>query len=525
MGKGSDPVTGYKYSFGIHMGISRGPVDEMVAIKVGDKKAWEGSVTTTSDIFINQPELFGGDKQEGGIVGTLKLLMGEVTQTAPSALVSMLGHALPGFRRMFTAFYNGQISSNSAYPKAWKFRVRRALKGWDGECWYPEKAMILLHGVTQTDVIYTPKRMDYTGGDLHDTMADAYNGAMSQYEAETYESQTVTYTPEIKAMNPAHMLYECYTNREWGRGLPASALDIASFAKAADTLFDEEFGLCMRWNRRDTLESFIQSVIDHIGAVVYSDRATALITLKLIRYDYDPKTLPIYDTDSGILAITESEVAALGPAINEVVVEYTDPVTDETRTKNAQNLASLQASRGVFNSMKKTYNGIPTLGLAARVAQRDLRMNAIALRRFSITMDRAGWKIAPADVLRIRDTVRGIRDVIVRVGRVEDGTLQNGTITITAVQDVFGLPLASFTGDQPPAGVKPVTQPKLGRHRAFEVPYFLLKGAMKPADFDYITDDAGFLGTVAEKPTDLSLGYNIYVKPSEPTPDDLPPTT
>lgn len=525
MGKGSDPVTGYKYSFGIHMGISRGPVNELVAIKVGDKKAWEGSVTDDGDIFINKPDLFGGDKSEGGIVGTLKVMMGKATQTAPSVLTAMLGHALPGFRRMFTAFYDGQISSNSAYPKKWDFRVRRTTSGWDGDAWYPEKAMIKLDGVTTTETVYVPNRMDPTGGPLGDSIADAYNHVNEQYENETYASQTVTFTPEIHAMNPAHMIYECMTNREWGRGLPASVLDIASFTKAADALYDEGFGLCMRWTRRDNIESFVQSVIDHIGAVIYSDRATALITLKLIRADYDPKALPIYDTDSGILSITENEVSAMGPAVNEVVVEYTDPVTNEKRTKNAQNLASLQASRGVFNSTKKSYPGIPTVGLASRVAQRDLRMNAIALRRFSITMDRAGWRTSPGDVLRLRDTVRGIQDVIVRVGRVEDGTLQNGTITITAVQDVFGLPLAAFTGDQPPGGSRPVTQPKLGRHRAFEVPYFLLKGGMKPADFDYITDDAGFLGTVAEKPTDLSLGYNIYVKPSEPTPDDLPPTT
>lgn len=525
MGKGSDPVTGYKYSFGIHMGISRGPVNALVGIKVGDKKAWEGNITDSSDIFINKPDLFGGDKSEGGVVGTLKLLMGEVTQTAPAALVSMLGHALPGFRRMFTCFYDGQISSNSAYPKKWDFRVRRTTKGWDGEAWYPEKAMILMHGAEQTDIIYVPKRMDYTGGDLHDSIADAYNHVQEQYEDETYDAQSVTYIPEIHAMNPAHMIYECMTNREWGRGLPASVLDIASFTRAADALYDEGFGLCLRWTRRDTLESFVQSVIDHIGAVIYSDRATALITLKLIRADYDPRTLPIYDSDSGILAITENEVSAMGPAVNEVVVEYVDPVSNEKRTKNAQNLASLQASRGVFNSTKKSYPGLPNVQLAGRVAQRDLRLNAIALRRFTITMDRSAWKISPGDVMRMRDTVRGIQDVIVRVGRVEDGTLQKGTITITAVQDVFGLPLAAFTGDQPPGGAKPLTQPKLGRHRAFEVPYFMLKGAMKPADFDYITDDAGYLGTVAEKPTDLSLGYSIYVKPSEPTPDDLPPTT
>jgi hypothetical protein len=512
MGKGSDPVTGYKYSFGIHMGLGRGPVNELVTIKVGDKVAWDGSMKESGDISINQPGLFGGDKHEGGIVGLFKLMMGEPTQKAPASLVAMLGHALPGFRRMVTAFYDGQISSNSAYPKAWKFRMRRSTKGWENDApWYPEKAMILMHGqlVTTKNYVHHKNPIDAIG----DWFADG-----------EWEYTTSTSWPEIHTMNPAHMIFECLTNREWGRGLDQSALNVASFTEAADTLFDEGFGLCLRWTRRDNLESFVQSVIDHICATIYTDRQTALLTLKLIRKDYDPATLPIYDTNSGLLEIRENEVAALGPAINEVVIEYVDPVNNEKRTTNAQNLASLQASRGVFNSTKKSYPGIPTVELARRIAQRDLRSNAIALRRFTITLDRHAWRIPPGGVFRIKDTVRGINDMVVRVGRVEDGTLTKGVITITAVQDVFGLPASSFTGNQPPGGVKPLTQPILKRHRAFEVPYFLLKGAMKPADFAYVEDDAGFLGTVVEKPTDLSLGYNIYVKPSEPTPDDFPTT-
>jgi hypothetical protein len=503
--KNRNPVTGYKYSFGIHMGIGRGPINEVVAVKVGDKIAWSGSQTESGDITINQPELFGGDKSEGGIVGTLKIMMGELTQKAPDALVKMLGHALPGFRRMATCFYDGQISSNSAYPKAWKLRVRRTTKGWQDDApWYPEKAMIPLFGDPVTTTKLVPNGIEHTGGGI------------GGWEP-TYLEVITSSTPNINAMNAAHILYECMTNREWGRGLPSTALDNASFTRAADTLFDEGFGLCLRWTRRDSLESFVQSVLDHIGATMYSDRQTSLITLKLIRKDYDATLLPIYDTNSGLLEITENEVSSLGPAVNEVVVEYTDPVSGETRTKNAQNLASLQASRGVFNSTKKSYPGIPTDAMAARIAQRDLRVSAIALRRFTIKMDRSAWKIAPGDVFRIRDVNRGILDMIVRVGRVEDGTLTNGIVTITAVQDVFGLPQAAFTGTQPPSEYKPITQPVLGRHRAFEVPYFMLSGAD-------LADDAGFLGTVAEKPTDVSLGYTLYVKSSEPTSDEYPPS-
>lgn len=488
MGKSSgNQTTGYKYFFGIHMGISRGPVDGIKEIRVGDKTAWVGDHTDTGPLSINAPDLFGGEKQEGGVVGTLDVMMGKPDQVAVPGLVSMLGHALPGFRRMLTTFFNGTIASNNPYPKAWKYRVRRALKGWEDDTpWYPEKAIIMLTG---------------------------------EKDADTSESDV-----NIHAMNPAHIIYECMTNNEWGRGLPASRLDLGSFAAAADTLYAEGFGLCLRWARRDTLASFVQSVIDHISAVMYADRETSLIKLKLIRKDYDAATLPIYTTDSGMLELTENSVSALGPGVNEFVVEYTDPISGDTRTKNAQNLASLQATNGVFNSLKKAYPGLPTAALAARVAQRDLRMNAMALRRFTMTFDRRAWRITPGDVFRISDVVRGIGDVIVRVGKVEDGTLRNGTIRITAVQDVFGMPSASFIGNEPPNWVKPNNKPILKEHRAFEVPYFLLRGSMTPADFDYLEDDAGFLGTVVAKPSDLSLAYNLFVKNGPPDEDEQPPT-
>lgn len=480
-------ANGYFYSFGIHMGIGRGPVDELVQVKVADKVAWSGRATGGT-VNIDAPDLFGGNKSEGGVVGPLQLMMGESTQVAPSGLVSMLGHALPGFRRMFTVYFNGRICANNPYPKAWKFCVRRALKGWDGETWYPEKCIIPLVGDPDRDE----------------------------------EGEIISDMTDIKAMNPAHIIYELLTNREWGRGLPASALNLASFTAAADTLFNEGFGLCFRWTRRDSLESFAQSVIDHIGGVLFADRQTALLTLKLIRADYDVESLPIYDSESGILEIREANVSALGPGVNEIVVEYTDPVAGKVRTVSNQNLASLQATRGVFNSLKKTYSGVPTASLALRLAQRDLRANAMALRKFTITFDRRAWKIAPASVMRISDTIRGIGDVVVRVGRIEDGTLENGTITVTAVQDVFALPSASFIGNEPPNWVKPNNKPTLKEHRAFEVPYFLLNATMTPADFAYIKDDGGYLGTVVAKPSDLSLAYNLFVRPDAPTEDDFP---
>lgn len=143
-GGGSGAVIGYKYAFGIHMGLSRGPVNELIEIKVGEKTAWRGSITENGNTDIDQPDLFGGERGEGGVSGTLTALFGGPTQTAPSELASVLKTPMPGFRRRMTVFFDGIISMMNPYPKPWKFRVRRSTQGWDGDPWYPSKAVISL---------------------------------------------------------------------------------------------------------------------------------------------------------------------------------------------------------------------------------------------------------------------------------------------------------------------------------------------------------------------------------------------
>ena len=71
---------GYHYFFSILFGIGRGPIDELRAIKVGEKMAWEGSSCDNGTDTINKPELFGGEKREGGIQGAFRLQQGKADQ-------------------------------------------------------------------------------------------------------------------------------------------------------------------------------------------------------------------------------------------------------------------------------------------------------------------------------------------------------------------------------------------------------------------------------------------------------------
>lgn len=327
----------------------------------------------------------------------------------------------------------------------------------------------------------------------------------------------------IQAMNPAHILYEAFTNREWGRGLPRNRLGTQSWQYAAEKLFSERFGLCIRWTRTDVIESFIQTILDHIGATIYENRTTGRTELMLIRGDYIKANLPFFDKDSGLLKITEASSATLGRSINEVRVTYRDPVTNEDRTVRASNLAALQAARGEINSVTKSYPGIPTADLALKIAQRDMKAMGPGIRRFTVQLDRRANGIYPGGVIRVQDLPRNLPDMVLRVITVDYGRIGQGEITAQCAQDVFGLPERNFTIMEPPTWTPPKGKPCIGDFKVFEVPYRSLYRTLAPADFALVDPTAAYLGTVVQEGQPTNQSYTIAVRDGSPEDEDQPP--
>lgn len=472
MGKAKKQTVGYQYFMGIHMGLGRGPVNEICEIKVGDRTAWSGSITGNTTVDIRAGDLFGGNKGEGGIDGPLEVMMGGAGQTMGTRLRKMLEGPQSQFRGITSVFFNGLICAMSPYPKPWKFRVRRHTSGWDGGVWYPEKCVINMTGYKD-------------------------NGE----------------TQNIQAMNPAHIIYEAMTNREWGLGRPRDMFLENTWLKAADQLYAENFGLCLRWGRQDTIMSFVQTVIDHIGAAVYVDKFTGLYKLKLIRNDYDADSLPIFDTDSGLLSIDEATNVSPYNLVNEIVVNYHNPITDEDSQQRAHNLALIQ-TQGALNSDTRDYPGIPSPGLALWVAKRDLKSASTNVRRFSLTCDRRAWRVQPGDVFKIRDPdSRGLETVIVRVGSNEESGQDDGKIKIVCVQDMFGVDLNTFGQVQPPAHVEPSADPAIARRLVYEFPYAELVRVVPDGEMAAMKELEGYFHAHAEKPTNVSMAFDILVRP------------
>jgi hypothetical protein len=327
--------------------------------------------------------------------------------------------------------------------------------------------------------------------------------------------QHVQTVPAIQAMNPAHIVYECLTNQEWGLGYPSGKIDEASFEAAADTFHAEGLGLCMTWSRQDAIQNFVQSVVDHAGAVCGEDPRTGLFGLKAIRADYDIGALRVFSAAAGnVISLDGFERATLTETINELTVSYTDATTGKEGSVTVQQLANIQA-QGAVVPQSRSYPGLPTMDLAVRTAMRDLRAAASALARVRLTVTRDAYDLQPGDVIAFSWPELSIELMALRIGKVDYGSLTNGAIKLECVEDVFGLPAASYIDPQPIGWVEPDRTPQPAPYaEAIEVPYRELLGNLGAAETAALAQDAGFVAVVAARPSGSSLNYELHTRVS-----------
>jgi Putative phage tail protein len=459
-GKSQQPLV-YLYGLGLHFGLSHGPVDEFLEIRAGDRTAWSGSQTASGQIAIDAPSLFGGPLKEGGIQGTADIMMGEATQGANAYLLGQQGPPQPGYRGLLTVCYEGgQIGANNPYPKPWSFRFRRALKGWVNDApWNPTFA-------------------------------------------------AVTLSSGVIGMNPAHIVYEVLTNPDWGMGYPAAALDNTVFTATALQLYTEGFGICMLWNRQDTIDSFLQKMMDYTAGVLVTSPVTGLFQFKLIRGGYDISTLPVF-TQADVLEISDKEDSTLTGNVNEMWIKYFEPISKQTQSVAMQALGSVQA-QGVVISDSKDFTGIATADLAARVCQRELAGSTVPLKRMTFKFKRTAYLLTPGDVFVMNFAAVGLSSVVFRVGEIDTGTLLAGAITVTAIEDVFSMPADTYIAVQTTGWIPPSNHPVAPTiYEGFELDFRSLYKLGGSSTALALASPTAYDGALVARPNSLCQNYAL----------------
>ncbi|HEU0074007.1 MAG TPA: phage tail protein [Dehalococcoidia bacterium] len=457
-GGGREVTVGYRYSIGMQMALCHGPIDQITEIRVGDRTAWTGT-SSGGAISISEPELFGGEDREGGVEGTVDVEMGGAAQATNSYLVAQLGD-VPAFRGILALVLRQPYLGTVPRFKPWSVTGRRTPGGWPGA-----------------------------------------GSALIGEDA-----------------NPAHIIYELITHQTWGMGYGDTRIDIGSFDAAATTLAAEGFGLSFEWrDAQQDVGDFLLTVLRHIDASAYVDPETGRWRLALARDDYDPETLDVLD-ESNVVQVVDYKRPGWGELVNEVTVTWVDGEggfpTWKDRSITIQNLAVLQEQGGQVINETIHYAGVTKASLATTLAARDLRQLSTPLARLQLVLTADQKVLRPGDVRKFTWPDYGVSELIVRIVEVDYGTIADGKVTVTAVEDAFAVVAPEFAAPTSTEWVEPLNAPAAAPHRKLvEATY--LHVAVELADSESllaeIEDTAGFLLTSAVRPSSDAFNYEVWV--------------
>lgn len=531
---GSKKITiGYRYFMGIHFGITYGAGAKIKGIYAGGRVAWRagdeliplsglydmrgyslegrlkwpnhnGQINTPIDkntvARLGRAQMFGGDKKEGGLLSDIDFMFGgdididglpgPVKQTGNNYMTANAGYAVdvadywdgtplehlkpevepkPRYqasRGLLTCvFEHAYVSAITPYIKPIQFLVERV---WDG--WRPDLSII---------------------GNGH--------------------------------ANPAHIIYECIINKQWGMGYPSTIIDNENFEEVAQTLFDEDFGLSIVWRRETSVQDFMQSISDVIGGNIGLDLVSGLFRIDLVRDDYVVDDL--FEVTGDMLLDDPQFVSpSISETVNAINFVYAREADDEKVSFRIENLANIEKQNGEVVLQTLEYLSIPTADLAARIAARELKTRSSQLAQVELACNRKAWNIRPAQAIKWSDDSLGIKDMVLRVVNVNRESSSQGRILIECIQDVFSLPTATYV-DSPDSGWEPPLQyPEvIEEMRVEELPYWYLSKNLDGDLFAQLIESSSWVSVMAKANSGLDSYCSLYSGPAsgeEENPDD-----
>lgn len=348
---------------------------------------------------------------------------------AGSAVQLELGqYGDPGDFLAFLEFFDGRVDQLiTASPAAPTYRIDQAIAS-DGVVLRSEVPGYR-HQMLMSIVTSGPTA---TNGSI---------GPTSRVEAIAAEVRAVGPQPVTDTLgaidaNPAWAIYDLICGKVWKLGVPTARVNLSSFTAAAATLVTEGHGCSVVIQTGEPIATVIMGLLDQINGVLYEDPATGLISLRLIRADYDPLTVPELNAGN---TIGPPEVTIVGWAevANQVEIAFTDRANEYKRgTATAQRLANAAGQDGRIRSRRIEYPGVCNIALANTLATRELAIASRPIAVVQATVKRSLFALTYGDA--VRGNWPGIlTGKVFRVLDIDYGQLADGAIRLSLVEDIL----------------------------------------------------------------------------------------
>lgn len=305
--------------------------------------------------------------------------------------------------------------------------------------------IMLSHGIAEGDISgYRGRQLvflhDYPSSGWH--VAGTDEGASSlpvySFEASSYYSNGSYPAAGLYAQvgqdgNAINHLYDLLVAKH-KLAIPTSLIDFASFQAAAYKLYTEGHGHSRCFEAQASASDQIQEILRQIDAAIDEDPTTGKVTIRLIRNDYDPTTIP-HITKAHGYQIQNLVAGGWTNIPNRVRVKYRNR-DDEYRDASVLSYNQANAvAQSDDNEVEVDMPGVCYESLAKGIANRELGWRSRPLMKLRAVVDRSFLSVVRGDAVKVTWSNPDIAGLVFRVGDVNRGDLENGRITLDLVQD------------------------------------------------------------------------------------------
>jgi len=396
-------IVGYRYYIGVQLDFCLGTTGKLLRLWWGEDELISTPQVGAGTISVNAPDFLGGeDLGRGGIIGDFTYTTG--AQTTANTYLS--------------AFQD--IGGSSPV--------------------YKGTSQVIIEGVyigTSTDLSAIAAEMQRIPDGLD--LATAHIG---ENDAGDHLVNTVD-------ANPANFIYEIITDTDWGLGESAGSIDLSSFRTAGGTWADEGNGISMVIDTQKDAIEILREIERQTDSYLYFDQASKTWKINLVRGGYTIGSVPAL-TDANVISIDNFTRAGWGDTTNEVRIGFADRAKDYFETfATAHDTANFQLQGSQHVTATEKYPGVKDATLANAIAWREIRTLSYPLARMTVRVDRTFYDLVPGDVVSYTSTTLGLTQLPMRVQRIDYGNIDDPTILIDLVQDLFEARTGSYAD---PAG-------------------------------------------------------------------------
>lgn len=456
-GFSSKKVTvGYMYRVSLNLALVLGQNVRIQQVYADDKLVWDRSVdgiisedTNKTRFRINKKNILGGKKGNGGVEGFCTFYHGNFGQPRDAHMAAGLDPELPAYPGISHIVMEDFYIGNSPRPPAFNFVLTRIPNS--------------LTGVWNT----MPNGLD---------------------------------------INPVEMLYNCM-RQNWGlAGLKATDFNTASFLDCAERIYNENRGMSIKLENSNQVKDVVNEALRIMDAEMYE--YLGQIYLVLLRNDYDVDDLVTID-ESDIVSIRDFSKTTWDDTYNQCRVTF----TDRSKMYNdsvalAQDFANIEFQQKV-RSTELSFPGVSEAVLANELAAESLGAVSVPLYQMTLECTRKkAQNFRPGTPFIMSYGYYGISQLVLRVQKMNTGSLDDERVTLSCLQDRFAASEAVFAPPGPSEWTPINSNPAevVVRYIMETIPLFY-----RVQDIA-IPDDMATVTALAVPPASLSTSFDLYVE-------------